>query len=133
MADDVLRPQGVGEPDGLDRLWTPYRMAYIRGEERPSTTAAEECPYCRITTHGNADGLEVHRAEIRRVPNAAFGPVDGLLGASCGVQLVRDEQMRVPVGRQVGRVYGDHQVDVATSPGQVLHQRSLGPAGARHR
>ena len=63
MADDVLRQQGVGEPDGLDRLWTPYRMAYIRGEERPSSTAAEECPFCRIPTLGDADGLVVHRGD----------------------------------------------------------------------
>jgi ATP adenylyltransferase len=67
MADDVLRQQGVGEPDGLDRLWTPYRMAYIRGEERPSSTAAEECPFCRIPTLGDADGLVVHRGDTAYV------------------------------------------------------------------
>ncbi|GAA1475684.1 HIT domain-containing protein [Nocardioides aestuarii] len=61
MADDALRQQGVGEPDGLERLWTPYRMAYIRGEERPSSTDAEECPFCRIPTMDDADGLVVHR------------------------------------------------------------------------
>ena len=26
---------GVGEPDDLERLWTPHRMAYIRGENKP--------------------------------------------------------------------------------------------------
>ena len=35
-ADGEVRYQdGVGEPDGLDRLWTPHRMAYIRGENKP--------------------------------------------------------------------------------------------------
>ena len=35
MADDAVRQHGAGEPDQLERLWTPYRMAYIRGDERP--------------------------------------------------------------------------------------------------
>lgn len=40
------------DPDGLERLWTPYRMAYIRtpqedtGEDRADRP---ECPFCRIT------------------------------------------------------------------------------------
>ncbi len=40
------------DPDGLERLWTPYRMAYIRtpqedrGEDRDERP---ECPFCRIT------------------------------------------------------------------------------------
>jgi ATP adenylyltransferase len=67
MADETLRQQGVGEPDGLERLWTPYRMAYIRGEERPTSTAAEECPFCRIPTLGDAEGLVVHRGETAYV------------------------------------------------------------------
>ncbi|HWJ82696.1 MAG TPA: HIT domain-containing protein [Nocardioides sp.] len=39
--------------DGLERLWTPYRMAYVKtpqgagGEERPP--GVPECPFCRIT------------------------------------------------------------------------------------
>ena len=65
--DDALRQQGVGEPDGLERLWTPYRMAYIRGEERPSSTDAEECPFCRIPTMDDTDGLVVHRGEAAYV------------------------------------------------------------------
>ena len=39
---------GVGEPDDLDRLWTPHRMAYIRGENKPADGSAGECPFCRI-------------------------------------------------------------------------------------
>ena len=26
---------GIGHADDLERLWTPYRMAYIRGENKP--------------------------------------------------------------------------------------------------
>jgi ATP adenylyltransferase len=58
----VLRQDGVGTPDELERLWTPYRMAYIRGENKPSHTAAgEECPFCRIPGLDDEDGLVVHR------------------------------------------------------------------------
>ncbi len=61
MVDDAVQDRGPGEPDGLERLWTPYRMAYIRGEERPTTTDAEDCPFCRIPGVDDADGLVVHR------------------------------------------------------------------------
>jgi ATP adenylyltransferase len=36
MADDVEHQDGIGGPDGLERLWTPYRMAYLRGENKPA-------------------------------------------------------------------------------------------------
>ncbi len=52
---------GVGEPDALDRLWTPHRMAYIAGENKPSDGTPETCPFCRIPTLSDEDGLVVHR------------------------------------------------------------------------
>ncbi|MGZ5398481.1 MAG: HIT family protein [Nocardioides sp.] len=61
MADDAVAQRGAGAPDQLERLWTPYRMAYIRGEERPVGTGAEECPFCRIPDGDDAEGLVVHR------------------------------------------------------------------------
>ncbi|WP_249423986.1 HIT family protein [Nocardioides coralli] len=61
------RQDGVGEPDQLDRLWTPYRMAYIRGEERPSGTGADECPFCRIPALSDEEGLVVHRGDTAYV------------------------------------------------------------------
>jgi hypothetical protein len=39
---------GIGGPDGLERLWTPYRMAYLRGENKPADHTEGECPFCRI-------------------------------------------------------------------------------------
>ena len=45
---ESLHQDGIGEPDGLERLWTPYRMAYIRGENKPTDDSAGECPFCRI-------------------------------------------------------------------------------------
>lgn len=61
--DEVLRQDGVGEPDGLERLWTPYRMAYIRGENKPNDATSEQCPFCRVPTLDDAEGLIVHRGE----------------------------------------------------------------------
>ena len=60
---------GVGEPDALDRLWTPYRMAYIRGENRPADgdEGTDECPFCRIQSLPDEEGLIVHRGETSYV------------------------------------------------------------------
>jgi ATP adenylyltransferase len=38
-------------------------MAYIRGESRPSDHTEEQCPFCRIPSLPDADGLIVHRGE----------------------------------------------------------------------
>ena len=50
-----LRPvDGVGEPDALQRLWNPHRMAYILGENKPTGPKAEDgCPFCRIPGLGD--------------------------------------------------------------------------------
>jgi ATP adenylyltransferase len=55
---------GAGEPDGLDRLWTPHRMAYIRGENKPVDATSGECPFCRIPSLDDDAGLVVRRGEI---------------------------------------------------------------------
>jgi ATP adenylyltransferase len=58
---------GIGEPDGLERLWTPYRMAYIRGENKPADASEEECPFCRIPSLDDESGLVVRRGETAYV------------------------------------------------------------------
>jgi ATP adenylyltransferase len=50
---------GVGLPDAFQRLWTPHRMAYIKGEGK-----GPECPFCDIPSLSDADGLVVHRGEL---------------------------------------------------------------------
>jgi ATP adenylyltransferase len=61
---DGVHQDGVGEPDDLDRLWTPHRMAYIRGENKPADETTGECPFCRVPTLDDAEGLVVHRGEL---------------------------------------------------------------------
>jgi ATP adenylyltransferase len=61
LSDEILRQDGVGVRDDLDRLWTPHRMAYISGENKPADGTAGACPFCRIPSLGDDEGLVVHR------------------------------------------------------------------------
>ena len=55
----------VGVPDAFDRLWTPHRMAYIKGENRPSGPGPdEECPFDRAPKQRDEDGLIVARGAL---------------------------------------------------------------------
>jgi ATP adenylyltransferase len=72
VADDdaqrpVLEEAGVfaGVPDGLERLWTPHRMAYIGGENKPTgSEAGDGCPFCRIPSLPDEEALIVARGEV---------------------------------------------------------------------
>lgn len=60
-----MNQDGVGVPDELERLWTPHRMAYIRGENKPvDSEAGNQCPFCRIPTLDDREGLLVHRGDL---------------------------------------------------------------------
>ncbi len=66
-APDEVLPAEVfaGEPDGFQRLWTPHRMAYIGGENKPSDDAAGPgCPFCRAPGLPDADALIVARGRV---------------------------------------------------------------------
>ncbi|MEO9325179.1 HIT domain-containing protein [Nocardioides sp. C4-1] len=62
--DGPVRQDGVGDADELDRLWTPHRLAYIRGENKPADDTAPQCPFCRIPGLDDAAGLVVRRGEL---------------------------------------------------------------------
>jgi ATP adenylyltransferase len=49
--------RGVGDPDAFQRLWTPERLAYVRGEK------TEGCPFCAVPGMSDEDGLVVRRGE----------------------------------------------------------------------
>jgi ATP adenylyltransferase len=57
--------QGVGEPDALDRLWTPHRMAYVKGDDRPPQGYGRPsgCPFCLAPERSEDEGLVVARGE----------------------------------------------------------------------
>lgn len=51
----------AGVPDAFQRLWTPHRMVYIKGEGKPKD--ADSCPFCTSPARDDQDGLIVHRGE----------------------------------------------------------------------
>jgi ATP adenylyltransferase len=55
---------GVGDPDAFQRLWTPHRLAYIKGENKPSGDGEEGCPFCSIPSMSDEDGLIVRRGVL---------------------------------------------------------------------
>ena len=50
---------GVGIADAFARLYTPHRMAYIKGEGKGGG-----CPFCDIPALSDEDGLIVARSEL---------------------------------------------------------------------
>ena len=53
-----------GVPDPFDRLWTPHRMVYIQGENKPAGPASTDCPFCTVQAEEDRAGLIVHRGEL---------------------------------------------------------------------
>jgi ATP adenylyltransferase len=55
----------AGEADGFGRLWTPHRMVYIKGENKPTHgEPGDECPFCSAPTRSDEDGLIVARGDL---------------------------------------------------------------------
>ena len=56
--DELVAQDGVGVPDEFMRLWTPHRMAYIEGENKPTSrrpgrgARSAGCRGCRTTEAG---------------------------------------------------------------------------------
>lgn len=63
--DDTLPTEDAraiaGVPDGFGRLWTPHRMAYIRGEKKPVDSSEGQCPFCAAPGKDDVEGLIVYR------------------------------------------------------------------------
>ena len=67
MSDAEEQRGGIGEPDGLERLWTPHRMTYIAGENRPEGGYEKPagCPFCHGARRCDEDeSLVVARGEL---------------------------------------------------------------------
>ena len=61
IEDAALRP---GPRDAFERLWTPHRMVYISGENKPPSANADVCPFCNIPQLSDQEGLIVHRGGL---------------------------------------------------------------------
>lgn len=58
---ELVAQQGIGVPDRFRRLWTPHRLAYIKGGPGTGQDAGDECPFCHIPTLPDEEGLMVAR------------------------------------------------------------------------
>jgi ATP adenylyltransferase len=56
----------IGEPDGLERLWTPHRMTYISGEATPEGGYEKPagCPFCVAPSRPDEEKHVVARGEL---------------------------------------------------------------------
>jgi ATP adenylyltransferase len=50
----------AGVPDAFQRLWTPHRLAYIKGGQK-QVTSEQTCPFCRAPKLSDEEALIVHR------------------------------------------------------------------------
>jgi ATP adenylyltransferase len=67
VPDTPQEPSEVfsGVPDGFGRLWTPHRMAYIKGEGKPSGPGEDEdCPFDRAPKLPDEEALIVARGAL---------------------------------------------------------------------
>jgi ATP adenylyltransferase len=62
--DGTIVDHGVGEPDHLQRLWTPHRMTYIAEAPMKGGSAASTQPFTDIPSLPDEDGLVVARGEL---------------------------------------------------------------------
>ena len=63
--DRTIVDQGAGDPDHLQRLWTPHRMNYIAESpmKKGSDSAMSSEPFTDIPTMADEDGLVVARGD----------------------------------------------------------------------
>ena len=54
-------------PQAFQRLWTPHRMVYIGGQNRPTADTPDQCPFCTGPTRSDEEALIVHRGETSYV------------------------------------------------------------------
>jgi ATP adenylyltransferase len=54
-------PESASElADGFDRLWTPHRLAYVKGPGYGD----DDCPFCVVPAASDAEGLVVARGDV---------------------------------------------------------------------
>jgi len=63
---DIDVSGAVGMPDGLGRIWTPHRLAYISGESKPTGDPNDPavCPFCLAPALPDAQSLIVARGAL---------------------------------------------------------------------
>ena len=63
VVDDFELP---GVPDAFQRLWTPHRLAYVKGGQ-DQFAAKGSCPFCEAPGRSDEQSLIVHRGRLAYV------------------------------------------------------------------
>nr|WP_211340916.1 HIT domain-containing protein [Xylanimonas allomyrinae] len=68
MTDDAqggatVEPAAAFPPplDDLQRLWTPHRLVYVGGQDKPKDATASSCPFCGVAPEDDERRLVVAR------------------------------------------------------------------------
>ena len=116
---ELVEQDGTAVPDGFTRLWTPHRLAYIKGGTAPADDPAG-CPFCRIPTLDDRTGLVLARGtavyavlnlhpynpgHLMVVPYRHVAGLDELTDAEAG-ELVRLTQQSLRALRAVSAPHG---------------------------
>ncbi|MCZ2263613.1 HIT family protein [Isoptericola sp. QY 916] len=122
---------GFGPPeDGLQRLWTPHRMVYIGGQDKPADGTVAQCPFCRIPAGDDEAGLVVARgAECYAVLNLypynsghlmvlPYRHVSGYVDLT-GSETVELATMTQTAIRTLTAVYGPAGFNIGMNQGEV--------------
>lgn len=60
VVDDFELP---GVPDAFQRLWTPHRLAYVKGGQQ-QFAKKDSCPFCEAPGRSDEESLIVHRGKL---------------------------------------------------------------------
>ncbi len=60
VVDDFELP---GVPDAFQRLWTPHRLAYVKGGQE-QFAKKDSCPFCEAPGRSDEESLIVHRGKL---------------------------------------------------------------------
>lgn len=111
--------RGAGEPDRLQRLWTPYRMSYIAEAASTDPTSTGH-PFTDIPKMSDEDGLVIARGELvyavlnlypynpghmMVVPYRKVANLEDLTVAE-GTELMAFTQQAIRVMKRVSRPHG---------------------------
>ena len=61
---EPLIDRGAGDPDRLQRLWTPHRMSYIVESPNLGGSTGSSQPFTDIPNMSDEDGLVIARGEL---------------------------------------------------------------------
>jgi len=122
--------QHADAPDPFGRLWTPHRMVYIGGQDKPEDASARRCPFCAAPGLEDAESLIVHRGETAYVLMNLYPYNTGHL-LVCPYRHVADwtgasDAERIEIGRLTARamevvrhVAHPHGFNLGLNQGQV--------------